>query len=104
SIEIDGELLDHSKPASVERVRTEVSMLFQGAALFDSLNVEENVGFALREHFAWPADRVKQRVAECLAEVNLSGLENKMPSELSGGMKKRVGLARALASNPKILL
>lgn len=86
-------------------VRRNVAMVFQGAALFDSLSVGENVAYPLREHFPdMPLDEVRQRVAEKLALVNLPGTERLMPSDLSGGMKKRVGLARAIATNPEVIL
>ena len=85
-------------------MRRKFGMLFQGAALFDSMTVAENVGFAFRrEH-----DRCRRRnlpnVAEVLDLVDLPGIENKKPAELSGGMRKRVGLARAIIYQPQILL
>jgi phospholipid/cholesterol/gamma-HCH transport system ATP-binding protein len=89
---------------ALREVRRKVGMLFQGAALFDSLSVAENVAYGVREHFDWPPARVHARVAECLAEVGLPGIERLRPAELSGGMKKRVGLARALAPGPEIIL
>jgi phospholipid/cholesterol/gamma-HCH transport system ATP-binding protein len=104
SIIVDGEELCCTRCDSVEQTRRKVGMVFQGAALFDSLTVGENVGFALREHLHWNRDQIAERVAECLAAVNLPGIEMKKPAELSGGMKKRVGLARALASHPCIVL
>jgi phospholipid/cholesterol/gamma-HCH transport system ATP-binding protein len=79
-------------------------MVFQNAALFDSLNVFENVVFGLRHHFKMSESELRTVAAEKLALVGLSGMENFMPSQLSGGMQKRVGLARALALNPEILL
>jgi len=79
-------------------------MVFQGAALFDFLPVYENVAFAIREHKDWPEDRVRQTVAEKLAMVGLEGTENLLPEELSGGMRKRVGLARAVAIDPEVIL
>ena len=79
-------------------------MLFQGAALFDSMSVDENVAYGLYEHFAWPEDKVRARVAECLEAVGLPGIEAMRPADLSGGMRKRVGLARALAPGPEIIL
>jgi len=104
SIMVDGEELLCTRCESIEKIRQKVGMVFQGAALFDSLTVGENVGFALREHLYWNSSQIDERVAECLAAVNLPGIEMKMPAELSGGMKKRVGLARALASHPCIVL
>ncbi|WP_141618326.1 ABC transporter ATP-binding protein [Myxococcus sp. AB036A] len=86
-------------------VRRHVAMVFQGAALFDSLNVGENVAYPLREHFPdMPADEVRARVAEKLALVDLPNTERLMPSDLSGGMRKRVGLARAIATEPEVIL
>ena len=84
--------------------RLRISMVFQGAALFDSMTVKENVGFLLYEHSKTPHPEIHRRVAEKLRMVGLHGVEELMPSELSGGMKKRVGIARALCSEPKIIL
>lgn len=89
---------------ALNEVRKRFSMLFQGAALFDSLTVFENVAFPLREKFRWPEDKVKSRVEERLEQVGLSGMGHKYPAELSGGMKKRTGLARALVVEPEIVL
>jgi phospholipid/cholesterol/gamma-HCH transport system ATP-binding protein len=88
----------------LREVRRKVAMLFQGAALFDSLSVGENVAYGLHEHYRWPEDKVRARVAECLEAVGLPGIEEMRPADLSGGMKKRVGLARALAPGPEIIL
>ncbi len=86
-------------------VRRHVAMVFQGSALFDSLSVGENVAYPLREHFPdMPPEEVARRVAEKLAWVNLPGIENMMPADLSGGMRKRVGLARAIATDPEVIL
>lgn len=86
------------------KLREHVGMLFQGAALFDSLTVFENIAYPLREHLKLTEREIRERVAEKLHLVGLSGIEKKMPDELSGGMKKRVGLARAIATEPKIIL
>ncbi len=80
------------------------AMLFQGAALFDSLTVGENVAFPLREHTKMTEEQIGARVRECLGLVGLAGIEHLKPAELSGGMKKRVGLARAIALQPKVIL
>jgi phospholipid/cholesterol/gamma-HCH transport system ATP-binding protein len=85
-------------------VRKAVSMIFQSAALFDSLSVYENVAYPLREHMRWPEERIAERVVDCLEAVGLSGVEPKMPSELSGGMRKRVGVARGIAMQPRVIL
>lgn len=86
------------------KLREHIGMLFQGAALFDSLTVLENIAYPLREHFKLKEKDIRERVAEKLRLVGLGGIENKMPNELSGGMKKRVGLARAIATDPNIIL
>jgi phospholipid/cholesterol/gamma-HCH transport system ATP-binding protein len=88
----------------LNRVRERLGMVFQNAALFDSLTVFENVAFGLRRRRKLPMDEIKQIVAEKLALVGLPGTESMYPSELSGGMAKRVGLARAIAMSPEILL
>ena len=85
-------------------VRTHASMIFQSAALFDSLTVYENVAYPLREHRSWPESRVAERVAACLDSVGLAGCESLMPAELSGGMRKRVGVARGIALEPRAIL
>jgi len=85
-------------------VRKQVSMVFQSAALFDSLSVYENVAYPLREHRDWPEPRIAERVAGCLDAVGLEGAEKLMPAELSGGMRKRVGVARSIALEPRAIL
>lgn len=85
-------------------VRKRFAMLFQGAALFDSLSVFENVAFPLRERFRMKGPEVTKRVEEKLEQVGLEGMGHKFPAELSGGMKKRAGLARALVMEPEIIL
>ncbi|MGQ3684889.1 MAG: ABC transporter ATP-binding protein [Candidatus Loosdrechtia sp.] len=89
---------------SLIELREHVGMLFQGAALFDSLTVFENIAYPLREHLRLTEREIRKRVSEKLNLVGLAGIENKMPDELSGGMKKRVGLARAIATDPDIIL
>lgn len=86
-----------------DKLRTRMGVVFQYSALFDFLSVSENVAFGLRRHTELPDEEIRRRVSELLELVGLPGTENMLPSELSGGMKKRVGLARALAMQPKIV-
>ena len=101
---IDEEEINRLKERDLYRIRRRFGMLFQEGALFDSMTVGENVAFPLREHQKLTHAQITQTVAEKLALVGLSGIEEKMPSELSGGMRKRVALARAIALEPDILL
>jgi phospholipid/cholesterol/gamma-HCH transport system ATP-binding protein len=101
---IDGENIVPMDERQLLNVRRKFGMVFQGAALFDSMTVEENVAFALRRNTRLPEAEIARRVAEILAVVDLSGTENKSPAELSGGMRKRVGLARAIVYEPQIVL
>lgn len=101
---IDGENIVAMDERRLIQVRTKFGMLFQGAALFDSMTVAENVGFALRREKNLSAAELNRRVSEALEMVDLPGTEEKKPSELSGGMKKRVGLARAIVYRPQIVL
>jgi phospholipid/cholesterol/gamma-HCH transport system ATP-binding protein len=103
-IEIDGEDIAQMNEAELNRVRRRFGMLFQGAALFDSLTVGENIALPMREHERLSEDEVRRRVAERLSWVGLSGVEAMKPASLSGGMKKRVGLARAVAIEPAYIL
>ena len=103
-IEIDGEDIAHMTEAELDRVRRRFGMLFQGAALFDSLTVGENIALPMREHLKLPDAEIHRRVAERLSWVGLQGVEDMKPSSLSGGMKKRVGLARAVAIDPAFIL
>ena len=89
---------------SLFRLRERIGYVSQCAALFDSLTVAQNVAWGLREHYRWPPELLRKRVAECLERVGLPGTEHLMPAELSGGMKKRVGIARALAPGPEVFL
>jgi phospholipid/cholesterol/gamma-HCH transport system ATP-binding protein len=104
SVQFDGQELLGLKDADFSTVRRRIGMLFQGAALFDSLTVKENVAYGLREHLRMRESEIAARVAEALQGVGLSGIEGMSPTQLSGGMKKRVGLARAIALRPEVLL
>ena len=104
SVYIDGVDITRMSGRSLAEVRRRFGMLFQGAALFDSMTVDENVGIGLREHTDIPEEKIKATVKEKLAQVGLFNIENIKPAELSGGMKKRVGLARAIAMDPEIVL
>ncbi len=103
-IVIDGVDIFSIGEEQLNQFRMQVGMLFQNSALFDSLSVRDNVGFSLNEHYKLPKDEIERRVKEKLRMVGLSGIEDLMPAELSGGMKKRVGLARAICTDPKIIL
>jgi phospholipid/cholesterol/gamma-HCH transport system ATP-binding protein len=104
TVEVDGTRLDTLDEDGLVPIRRRVSMLFQQGALFDSLTVGDNVAFPLREHRMLDEHDVPARVAEALAMVGLEQAERLMPSELSGGMRKRAALARALALEPKAVL
>jgi phospholipid/cholesterol/gamma-HCH transport system ATP-binding protein len=101
---VDGEDIVSYNDNQLNKLRQKFGMLFQAAALFDSMTVDENVGLGLREHTKMPEAEIKEKVKQTLKLVGLSGIEEKKPAELSGGMKKRVGLARAIAMDPKYVL
>ncbi len=101
---IDGVNLFTRSGSELERFRLQMGMLFQGSALFDSLSVRENVGFSLIEHTQLLDSVVDEKVREKLGLVGLAGIEHLMPAALSGGMQRRVALARAICNEPKIIL
>lgn len=103
-IRIDGRDVGRLAEREWVAVRKQIAYVFQGAALFDSLSVFENVAYALREHLRVGEDQIEARVAECLRAVGLEGIEARMPAELSGGMRKRVAVARAIALSPGAIL
>jgi phospholipid/cholesterol/gamma-HCH transport system ATP-binding protein len=104
SIRIHGQDISNLPPQPLSDLRKRIGFLFQGAALYDSLTVEENVAFPLGRHSTEPADKQQERVRELLESVGMAEHGHKMPSEISGGMQKRVGLARAMVLQPDILL
>ncbi len=101
---VDGEDIHRDGSRTLARIRERFGMLFQGGALFDSLTVEDNIAFPLRERTRMSAAQIQGVVAETLKGVGLEGVEGKFPEQLSGGMRKRVALARALAMHPEIVL
>ena len=104
SVKVDGEEITTMGRGELNRVREKFGMLFQNAALFDSMTVFENVAFPLQEKTKLSDLEIAQRVHDALSHVGLAGVEAKYPDQLSGGMKKRVGLARALLMDPRIIL
>ena len=104
SIDLDGQDITTISEREFNEVRKRFGMLFQGAALFDSMTVAQNVGFPLKEHTDLHDDDILKVVSDKLRRVGLVGVEDMMPSDLSGGMKKRVGLARAIVMDPEIVL
>ncbi|MFH1026837.1 MAG: ABC transporter ATP-binding protein [Pseudomonadota bacterium] len=103
-VDVDGESIIGLRRSQLNRIREKFGMLFQNVALFDSMTCFENVAFPLQEKTKLSKDEIRRRVLSALEDVGLKNIENKFPDELSGGMKKRVGLARAVVLNPKIIL
>ena len=101
---VQGEDITHLPTRALSRVRRAIGFLFQNAALFDSITVGENVAFPLRRHTPLSDSEIRAKAAELLAQVGLDREYDKMPADLSGGMRKRAGLARAMALDPAILL
>jgi phospholipid/cholesterol/gamma-HCH transport system ATP-binding protein len=101
---VNGEQIDRMKEDELMRVRADLGMVFQEGALFDSLTVRENVGYKLIEELQWPIEKADARIKEVLGFVGLAEFMDRMPSELSGGQRRRVAIARAMAAKPRILL
>jgi phospholipid/cholesterol/gamma-HCH transport system ATP-binding protein len=104
TIAINGERIDTMTEAQLMKVRDDIGMLFQESALFDSLTVDENVGYKLYEETAMPVPDVRARVKEVLGFIGLEDYIDRMPSDLSGGQRRRVAIARAMAARPSLLL
>ena len=104
TILVNGERVDRMPERDLMRVRSDIGMMFQESALFDSLTVAENVGYRLYEETRLPIDQVRSRVEEVLGFIGLAEYIDRMPSELSGGQRRRVALARAMAARPNLLL
>src|SRR5690554_1103514 len=103
TIGFDGRFLDKLSIDERRELRTEIGMVFQGSALFDSMTVEGNIGFPLKMFTNKTNKQIKEQVDRVIERVNLEGAHKKMPSEISGGMQKRVAIARAIVNNPKYL-
>lgn len=101
---IEGTEINDLPKRPLMKLRRKFGFLFQGAALFDSMTICKNVGLMLEEHSGWSKEKVHERACECLAMVGLHQVEDKLPSALSGGMKKRAGLARAIVMEPEYIL
>ncbi|HAH22001.1 MAG: ABC transporter ATP-binding protein [Omnitrophica WOR_2 bacterium GWF2_43_52] len=103
-IKVEGKDIERMPSKELNALRMRMALVFQGGALFDSLTVGENVGFALYEYSKLSHKEIEERVEEALCNVELCGIHKLMPSELSGGMKKRVAIARALCMQPEVIL
>ena len=101
---IEGTEINGLSKRPLMQLRKKFGFLFQGAALFDSMTVCKNIGLMLEEHTDWSQEEIRQRACDCLAMVGLHEVEDKLPSALSGGMKKRAGLARAIVMQPEYIL
>ncbi len=101
---IEGTEINGLQKGPLMQLRKKFGFLFQGAALFDSMTICKNIGLMLEEHSGWSQERIRERACECLAMVGLHEIEDKLPSALSGGMKKRAGLARAIVMQPEYIL
>ena len=101
---VNGEQIDRMHEDELMHVRADLGMVFQEGALFDSLTVRQNVGYKLYEELQWPAEKADARVAEVLGFIGLGEFIDRMPSDLSGGQRRRVAIARAMAAKPRILL
>jgi phospholipid/cholesterol/gamma-HCH transport system ATP-binding protein len=101
---IEGTEINGLDKKTLMQLRKKFGFLFQGAALFDSMTICKNIGLMLEEHSGWSQERIRERACECLAMVGLHEVEDKLPSALSGGMKKRAGLARAIVMQPEYIL
>lgn len=104
TVAVDGQVVSELRRRELTALRATVGYVFQFAALFDSMTIADNVAFGLRRSGAMSEEQIRERVTESLRLVEMAGTERTMPAELSGGMRKRVGLARAIALRPKYLL
>lgn len=104
SVEVDGVQVQALDGGGLAALRRRIGYVFQFAALFDSMTIAENAGMGLRQLPDWTPGQIRDRARECLALVGLHGMEDRYPSELSGGQRKRAGVARAIAASPKYLL
>lgn len=104
AIRVNGERVDTMREQELMRIRADIGMVFQELALFDSLTVAENVGYRLSEEMHMPQEQVQARVEDVLGFIGLSEYTDRMPSELSGGQRRRVAIARAMASRPSLIL